>query len=68
MPKSKVKGIFCLEGDWERDLRSRTSVSPELELLEKSNHPKVPYIRRDVGTVTEFDYLNPGGIAGDSIS
>ena len=50
------KGIFCLEGDWYLDLRSRTSVRPVLELLEKSNHPAVPYIRRDVGTLPEFEY------------
>jgi hypothetical protein len=56
MPDSRVKGVFCLEGDWERDLRSRTSVGPVLELLERCGYPKVPYIRRDVGTVTEFDY------------
>jgi hypothetical protein len=53
---SKVKGVFCLEGDWEPDLRSRTSVGPVLELLEKCTYPKVPYIRRDVGTVSEFEY------------
>ncbi len=56
MSTSRTKGVFCLEGDWERDLRSRTSIGPVLELLEKSGYPAVPYIRRDVGTVTEFDY------------
>lgn len=50
------KGVFCLEGDWGPDLRSRTSVGPVLELLEKSSYPAVPYIRRDVGTLTEFEY------------
>jgi hypothetical protein len=56
MSTSGVKGVFCLEGDWEKDLRSRTSIGPVLELLEKSGYPSVPYIRRDVGTLTEFDY------------
>ncbi len=51
-----VKGVFCLEGDWEKDLKSRTSIGPQLELLERSGYPSVPYIRRDVGTLTEFDY------------
>jgi len=56
MSSSKVKGVFCLEGDWENDLKSRTSVGPVLELLERSSSTKVPFIRRDVGTLTEFDY------------
>ena len=56
MPKLKVKGIFCLEGDWEWDLRDRSSVDPVLQLLERSNDPAIPYIRRDVGTVPEFEY------------
>lgn len=56
MSKRRVKGIFCLEGDWEIDLRYRTSVDPVLQLLERSNDPKIPYIRRDVGTVPEFEY------------
>jgi len=56
MSTSGVKGVFCLEGDWEPDLKSRTSIGPVLELLEKSGYPSVPYIRRDVGTLTEFNY------------
>ena len=56
MSTSTVKGVFCLEGDWEQDLKSRTSIGPVLELLERSGYPSVPYIRRDVGTRTEFDY------------
>jgi hypothetical protein len=51
-----VKGVFCLEGDWEKDLKSKTSMGPVLELLEKSSYPSVPFIRRDVATLTEFDY------------
>jgi hypothetical protein len=56
LASSDAKGVFCLEGDWEKDLKSRTSVGPVLELLERSAATKVPYIRRDVGTLTEFDY------------
>ena len=56
MANSRVKGVFCLEGDWERNLKSRTSIGPVLELLEESSYPAVPYIRRGVGTRTEFDY------------
>jgi len=56
MNKRKAKGIFCLEGDWEPDLRNRVTVDPLFQLLEHSNYPKIPYIRRDVGTVQEFEY------------
>ena len=48
--------MFCLEGEWETDLRGRTSVTPVLELLEKANVPSIPFIRRGIGTVTEFEY------------
>lgn len=54
--RSKGKGIFCLEGDWARDLRDRTSVKPALVLLESSNEPPVRFIHRDVGTVEEFEH------------
>lgn len=56
MSVTRVKGVFCLEGEWDKDLRSRTSIGPVLELLEKSGYPKVPFIRRDVATLTEFDH------------
>lgn len=48
-------GIFCLEGEWEADMRRRVSVEPLLELLEGLK--RVRYIHRDVATVEEFDYL-----------
>lgn len=44
-------GIFCLEGEWEPDLRSRQSVLPMLELLERFG--EVKFIHRDVATVGE---------------
>ena len=50
------KGIFCLEGDWETDLKSLTTVGPILELLEKSHTPRVRYIRRDIATSVEFEH------------
>jgi hypothetical protein len=54
--RKQVKGIFCLEGDWDLDLRSRATVEPVLQLLERSNDPPIPHIRRDVGTTDEFEY------------
>ena len=56
MPRSRMKGVFCLEGDWDSDLRRRATVDPVLQLLDRSNIPKIPYIRRDVGTITEFEH------------
>ena len=56
MAGARAKGIFCLEGDWEADLRSLMSMGPVLELLEKANEPPVRSIRRGIGTVPEFEY------------
>jgi hypothetical protein len=41
-------GIFCLEGDWERDLRLSYSVEPALQLLQSLDI--ATYIHRDVAT------------------
>jgi hypothetical protein len=51
-----TNGIFCLEGDWNHDLRDKTSVQPVLDILSKSVKPRVRTIRRDIGTLTEFEY------------
>ena len=56
MAKTRSKGIFCLEGNWDSDLRTRESVGPLLELLEGSRSLPVRYIRRDIGTVGELEY------------
>jgi len=50
----KEKGIFCLEGLWNADLRKRSSVQPILELLEKNS--SIPYIYADCATVPEFEF------------
>jgi hypothetical protein len=52
----KPKGIFCLEGDWDHDLRRRTTMLPLLDLLERSHDPEIPSIRRDIGTEQELSY------------
>ena len=49
-----LPGVFCLEGEWDRDLRQRMSVEPVLELLERIRLAR--YIHRDVATITEFEY------------
>jgi hypothetical protein len=56
MPRLSAKGIFCLEGDWDQDLRSKRSIQPVLELLAKSNSPLIPSIRRDIGTKAELEH------------
>ena len=54
MTKSKVKGIFCLEGLWSDDLRIRTTVKPILELLELNSD--IPFIHEDCATIAEFKF------------
>lgn len=49
-----LRGIFCIEGEWDGDLRRRLSVRPVLELLE---HLEVAqWIHRDAATRTEVEY------------
>ena len=50
MANVSTKGIFCLEGEWDNDLRKKRSIRPILDLLQHSNSPRVDSIRRDVGT------------------
>lgn len=47
-------GIFCLEGEWDKDLRVRDSVVPSLELLDRLGVAR--YIHRDVATRDELVY------------
>ena len=53
-------GVFCLEGEWDSDLRRRDSVLPVLELLERLG--EIKWIYRDVATVSEVEgYLKKWG-------
>lgn len=55
-----ANGIFCLEGEWESDLRKRDSVLPVLELLERLG--KIKFIYRDAATTEEVKgYLTKWG-------
>ena len=48
------KGVFCLEGEWDSDMRKRSSVEPLLQLIRsEQGHP---YIFRDVGTLEELHF------------
>jgi len=51
---SQFKHIFCLEGNWESDLRDLSSVRPALELLSK--RLEVQHIHRGCGTAHEFKH------------
>jgi hypothetical protein len=51
-----AKGVFCLEGEWHNRYERRWTVKPILELLDQSHIHRIPYIYRDVGTVTELEY------------
>ncbi|WP_374457960.1 DUF6642 family protein [Nocardioides sp.] len=50
----KLPGIFCLEGEWDDDLRRRRSVLPILELFERLGIAR--YVHRDVATREELAY------------
>ena len=50
--KTLKKRIFCLEGDWENDLRKKSSIKGVLDFLE--NVKKVEYIHRNCSTKEEF--------------
>jgi len=49
---SARKGVFCLEGAWERRLDDRMSVLPTLEMIERLRLAR--YVHRDVGTEEEL--------------
>lgn len=54
MARMRGYGIFCLEGEWNADLRDRVSVEPILRLLETLGI--APSIHRDVATRDELTY------------
>jgi len=49
-----AKGIFCLEGLWDNDLKRKSTVQPILNMLEVNSG--VPYIHQDVATVEELEF------------
>ncbi len=63
MTTSRLPGIFCLEGAWERRLDDRKTVLPTLEMLDRLR--LATYIHRDVGTEEElYHYLGKWAQAG----
>lgn len=52
--RTQTKGIFCIEGLWDPDLRVGSTVQPVLELLRL--HENVQYIHREYATREEFEF------------
>ena len=48
------KGVFCIEGNWVRDLRTPQTVRPVLNLL--FYNAGIPYILRDCATRPELEF------------
>ncbi len=62
-PKVGHRGVLCLEGAWEEDLRDRSSVLPTLQLLESLGY--LSFIHRTASTREAlFDYLRRARWAG----
>jgi hypothetical protein len=55
--RGQTKGIFCMEGLWDQDLRAGSTVRPLLELLRLNE--EIDYIHREYATREELEfYLN----------
>lgn len=52
--RAQTKGIFCIEGLWDPDLREGSTVRPLLEMLRL--HEGVEYIHREYATREEFEF------------
>lgn len=52
--KTYNKEVFCLEGDWNKDLKKETSVQAVLMFMKQNRN--ISYIHRDCGTRENFVY------------
>jgi hypothetical protein len=52
--RGQTKGIFCIEGLWDPDLRVSSSVEPLLDLL--NLNALISYIHLDAATHEEFEF------------
>jgi hypothetical protein len=52
--RGQTKGIFCIEGLWDPDLRVSSSVQPLLDLL--NLNALISYIHMDAATHEEFEF------------
>ena len=56
MTISRKHGIFCIEGEWEKELTDRSTIQPLIEFLSSSDE-LLPPIHRRVATVESFHYF-----------
>jgi hypothetical protein len=52
--KSYQKEVFCLEGDWSKDLKKQTSIMAALLFLKQNRN--IDFIHRDCGTIETLRY------------
>ncbi|UCF79422.1 MAG: hypothetical protein JSW03_04045 [Candidatus Eiseniibacteriota bacterium] len=52
--RGQTKGIFCIEGLWDPDLRLSSTVRPLMELLRLNE--SIDYIHREYATREEFEF------------
>lgn len=50
--QAELRHIFCLEGDWDSDLRLKSSILAGLELVKSTND--IEYIHKTCSTAEEF--------------
>jgi hypothetical protein len=55
MSKTLYKNVFCIEGYWTNNLKSRTSIKSALDFLESNS--QIKYIHRSAATIDQVDYL-----------
>lgn len=51
-----MKLVFCIEADWERSAKKKSSILPMLQCINGVYPTKVKYIYRTANTVAEFKY------------
>jgi hypothetical protein len=56
MAKNSKKGIFCIEGEWEKSLKDRSSVQMLIEFLASNDDQQIAPIYRRVATKESFVY------------
>ena len=54
LSESYIKNIFCLEGDWHKDLRIKSSILAALDFLQ--TNCSIKYIHRSCGTKQNLFY------------
>lgn len=52
--RGQTKGIFCMEGLWDQDLRAGSTVRPLLEMLRLNE--EIEYIHREYATREELEF------------